>query len=236
MLEARDISFSYPGRRVLGGVSFSVAPGETVCVAGGNGAGKTTLLRILATLAVPDAGRIVFDGQDALIHQLRYRRQLGYMQEAPALYEEMTVKEYLVYRARLKGEPEKRIRRRIFEACEECGLAGIVKSPIAPLSAGQKKCVALADAVLLRPRVLLLDDFLAGMDRESRRRAGAILAAAASFSCVVATGHEIADLAAFAKRFLVLKGGTIAADIRADGIDGAEVARRVDAVLAGGCR
>ena len=112
MLDVRNLAFSYVRKTVLRDVSFVVSPGEIVSVVGANGAGKTTLLRILATLAVPDSGNVLADGTDAFARPLRYRRQLGYLPENPALYDDMTVKEYLNYRARLKGEPSKRVRRR----------------------------------------------------------------------------------------------------------------------------
>ena len=115
MFEVRNIAFSYGKTPVLRDVSFVVSPGETVSIVGANGAGKTTLLRILATLAQPDSGTVMTDGQDALVRPLRYRRQLGYMPERVALYDDMTVKEYLVYRALLKGEPQKRVRRLLME-------------------------------------------------------------------------------------------------------------------------
>ena len=91
MLEVRNIAFSYHSKPVLRDVSFVVSPGETVSIVGDNGAGKTTLLRLLATLVVPDSGQVLLDGQDALLRQLKYRHQIGYMQETPALYEDMSV-------------------------------------------------------------------------------------------------------------------------------------------------
>ena len=190
MFEVRNIAFTYRSEPVLRDVSFVVSPGEAVCVAGANGAGKTTLLKVLATLAVPDSGTVVVDGQNALARPLKYRRQLGYLPERVALYEDMTVKEYLHYRALLKGEMSKRIRRRIDEACETCRIAHLLRTPISSLSAGLAKRVAFADAILLRPRVLLLDDLLAGLDSEMRAGMGEIVSAAAAFSAVVVTGHE----------------------------------------------
>ena len=113
MLDIRNIAFTYRKEPVLRNVSFVVSPGETVSVVGANGAGKTTLLRILATLAVPDSGLVLSDGRNAFAHPVEYRRLLGYLPENVSLYDDMTVKEYLIYRARLKGEPFKRIRRRV---------------------------------------------------------------------------------------------------------------------------
>lgn len=233
MYEVRNIAFSYSRRKVLRDVSFVVSPGEAVCIVGENGAGKTTLLKVLATLAQPDSGFVMMDGQDALARPLKYRRQLGYMGEAPALYEDMAVKDYLEYRAALKGETKKRIRRRVGEAAEMCAVSGVMKSPIRTLSLGMKKRVALADAMLLRPRVLLLDDFLAGLDVSMRNEMGATMASVAAFASVIVTGHEIGDLAKWSTRFLVLSGGLIASTIPAAGLDAATVAARVENALKG---
>ena len=233
MYEVRNIAFSYSRRKVLRDVSFVVSPGETVSLVGDNGAGKTTLMRVLATLAPPEAGSVLTDGQDALLHPIRYRRQLGYMGEMPALYEDMTVKGYLEYRAALKGEPDKRIRRRVGEAAEICQIKNLLATPIRRLSFGLKKRVALADAMLLRPRVLLLDDFLAGLDRSMREAAGSIVSTVAAFASVIVTGHEIADLAKWTTRFLVLSGGVISSVIPTAGVDDATLVARVDAALKG---
>ena len=234
MFEVRNIAFTYCGQPVLRDVSFVVSPGEAVSVVGANGAGKTTLLKVLATLAVPDSGLVLTDGRNALANPGEYRRQLGYMPEKTALYEDMTVKEYLVYRARLKGEPPKRIRRRVGEAAELCLVTDVLRRPIRWLSNGVKKRVALADALLLRPRVLLLDDFLAGLDASMRDAAGEVLSNAAAFSSVIVTGHEVDDLARWTTRFLVLADGAIAATVDTAGAEPSDVRARVDAALKGG--
>ncbi len=234
MFDVRNIAFTYCNKTVLQNVSFVVSPGETVSLVGDNGVGKTTLLKILATLLVPEAGQVLLDGQDALEHPLRYCRQLGYLPETPVLYEDMTVKGYLTYRANLKGEISKRIRRRVMEAIEICRLSDIVKRRIATLSLGQKRRVALADAILLRPRVLLLDDFLAGLDTNLRAAAGEILSSVAAFSSVIVTGHDIADLARWTTRFLVLAKGQITATIPAAGVAYADLVTRVNTALRGG--
>ena len=234
MVEVRNVAFSYGRKQVLRDVSFVVSPGEVVSVVGANGSGKTTILRVLATLAVPDSGTVMVDGQDALARPLRYRRQIGYLPERVALYEDMTVKEFLTYRAALKGEPGKRVRRRVSESAEMCQISDLLRTSIRSLSAGLRKRVALADALLLRPRVLLLDDFLAGLDTEMRDATGAILSEAASFSSVIVTGHELSDLVKWTTRFLVLRGGVISSTLPAAGGDPAELESRVRAALAGG--
>ena len=233
MFEVRNIAFTYRDKPVLRDVSFVASPGETVSVIGSNGAGKTTLLKVLATLAIPDSGAVMVDGQNALLRPLKYRRQLGYLPEKIALYDDMTVKEYLTYRAQLKGEPSKRIRRRVGEACEMCRMTDLMQVVIRSLSAGLKKRVALADALLLRPRVLLLDDFLAGLDNEMREAAGAILSDVAAFSSVIVTGHELDDLAKWSTRFLVLRDGVISASVSTAGVEPLVLRGRLDAALKG---
>lgn len=234
MFEIRNIAFSYGRGQVLRDVSFVVSPGESVSVVGANGAGKTTLLRILATLAVPDSGTVMADGQDALARPHKYRRQIGYLPERVALYDDMTVKEFLAYRALLKGEPEKRVRRRLSEAAEICRVTELLRTPIRRLSTGLVKRVALADALLLRPRVLLLDDFLAGLDGGMRAVAGDILASAAAFSSVIVTGHEVADFARWTTRILVLRDGVISAEVDTAGHDASVLCERVGAAMDGG--
>ena len=236
MLEVRNISFSYGRRKVLRDVSFVVSPGEVVSVVGANGAGKTTLLRILATLQLPDSGTVVMDGVDALGRPLRYRRQLGYLPERIALYDDMTVKEYLRYRAMLKGEPSKRVRRRVSESVELCQIGDVLRMPIAALSAGQRKRVAIADAMILRPRVLLLDDFLAGLDGPMRAKTGALLSGAVAFSSVIVTGHELEDLAKWTTRFLVLRNGVISTSVETAGHEAADLRERIDEALEGAPR
>ena len=236
MLEVRNLSFSYSRQKVLRDVSFVVSPGEVVTIVGANGAGKTTLLRILATLQLPDSGTVMMDGADALARPLRYRRQLGYLPERVALYDDMTVKEYLRYRALLKGEPGKRVRRRVSEAVELCQIGDALRKPIAALSAGLRKRVAIADAMILRPRVLLLDDFLSGLDGSMRETTGALLSSAVAFSSVIVTGHELDDLAKWTTRFLVLDGGVISASVETAGQDLPVLRERLDAVRRGDVR
>ena len=236
MIEIRNLAFTYRDRPILRDVSFVVSPGEVVAVIGANGVGKTTLLKILATLAVPDSGTVMVDGQDALGRPLRYRRQIGYLPEKVALYDDMTVKEYLNYRAKLKGEPSKRVRRRVNDAAEMCQVNEFLRSPIRNLSAGLRKRVALADALLLRPRVLLLDDFLSGLDRGMRASVGDILSSAAAFSSVIVTGHEVEDFARWATRFLILSNGVIGATVDTAGLDAEKLRERLGVAMEGASR
>jgi len=221
MLEIKHISFSWGRHPILDGVSFTVSPGETVVLAGANGAGKTTLLRILAGVCMPSSGTVVGDTVDMMRSPLRYRRFLGYLPESAVVEPGMTVKGYLKYRANLKGEISKKIRHRVQEAMELCGLTERANVRVDVLSHGLRKRVALADAILLRPRFLFLDDLFAGLDAETRFSVGRILKAVSTFAATVVSGHELDELQGLASRFLVLKDGRVhgaktASEVRAE--------------------
>lgn len=209
MLEVQHISFSWGRTSLLEDVSFSVAPGEIAVLAGANGAGKTTLMKVLAGMCSPSVGTVRMDGVDAFEQSLRFRRMLGYLPETASADPDMCVRKYLRYRANLRGEMSKKIRHRVSEAMALCGLEPYADKCIGILSAGLRKRVALADAVLLRPRLLVLDDLLAGLDPATRLSFGRIVGAVSSFATVIVSGHELDELANWADKFYVLSEGRL---------------------------
>ena len=217
MLDVRDISFAYARRQILDGVNFTVASGEAVALVGANGAGKTTLMRILAGVLLPGSGMLKTDGFDVFREPIRFRRQLGYMPESAPVEPDLTVKAYLKFRAKIKGEQSRRIRHRVLEALSTCGLEEQADTLVANLSNGQRRRVALADALLLRPRYLLLDDLFAGIDPETRASLGQTLASFAQFASIIVSGHELEELAKCTSRFIVLKDGRV---VEASGVQG----------------
>ena len=176
MFEINHITFAYNACRVLDDITFDVAPGEIVALLGPNGAGKTTLLKVLAGALMQDAGTIRLDEVDALARPISYRRGIGFLSERCPLYADMTVEEYLIYRLRLKGERHMRVRRRVSEALEMCGLTPWSQKTISRLSQGCRKRVGLADALMMHPKLLLLDDLLDGLDSEQRQKIAVVLA------------------------------------------------------------
>jgi len=237
MLEIDHITFSYGRHRVLDDVTFDVAPGEIVAIAGANGAGKTTLLRVLACLLMQDAGSVRLDAVDPLARPIKYRRGIGYLSEHCPLYNDMTVEAYLSFRVRLKGERSMRVRRRVSEVLELCGLEEEAKTQVRLLSLGYRKRLGLADALALHPKLLLLDDPLAGLDVRQRTKTAAVLTAASSRSAVLVAGHEIQEMLGWCTRFVVLNRGRVAALYRVCDHTRGELAqmleRQIAAVAAG---
>ncbi len=204
MIEVINISFAWGRKPVLDDVSFTVSPNEITVLAGANGAGKTTLMKLIAGLLLPSSGKVLADGFDVFTHPIRFRKALGYLPESSPVDPEFTVKAYLKFRAKLKGEQSRKIRHRVEEAVELCALEEQIDTRIANLSLGQCKRVALADAILLRPRFLILDDLFSGLDTATRASVSGILSSVSSFSSVLVSGHELDEFAKFAKKFLVL--------------------------------
>jgi ABC-2 type transport system ATP-binding protein len=228
MLEVKNITFSYTTQETLGNITFDVAPGDIVAVAGTNGAGKTTLLRLLSCLLMQDSGNVLIDGVDSLTRPIAYRSKLGYLSERCPLYEEMTVEEYLTYRLRLKGERQLRVRRRIDEVISQCRLDEHRKSVIRLLSYGFRKRVGLADALTTHPSLLLLDDPLAGLDLPQRKQIAEVLASVSGRSAILVAGHEITFLMEWCTHFFVLHRGRLVATYRVQDFEKAALLKKIE--------
>lgn len=231
MLEVDQISFSYGVRKVLDDITFDVAPGEIVALTGPNGAGKTTLLKILACLLMQDSGTVRLDAVDPLFRPVKYRRHIGFLSERCPLYDDMTVEAFLTYRVRLKGERAMRIRRRVSDAMAMCGLEAAAKERIRLLSNGYRKRIGMADALLLHPKLVLLDDALAGLDAGQRKKTAAVLSGVSSRSAIILSGHEIGEMLAWCTRFMVLNRGRLVAVYRTSDYQKEELHRMLEEQL-----
>lgn len=220
MLEVDDVTFLYAPGRGIAHASLKVAPGEVVGIVGGNGAGKSTLLGLVSAAMLPQQGVISLALSDLSGRTRRYRsdqgigyrRHVGYLSELAPLYDEMSVARYLRFRAKLKGERFLRIRRRVNEALVRCGLESLRRANIGRLSLGQRRRVALAEAILTLPEVLILDDPFAGLDATLRANIGEVLRDVAIRSHVLVSGHDPILLKSCCTRFAVVEKGHIVAD------------------------
>ena len=148
-------------------VSLSIYRGEIFGLLGGSGSGKTTLLRVLAGFETPDEGSVVIDGQ-CLDDRPPYRRPVNMMFQSYALFPHMSVERNVGYGLRMAGQPARVIRERVAEALRLVQLEGYERRRPHQLSGGQKQRVALARALINQPKVLLLDEPLAALDKKLR--------------------------------------------------------------------
>lgn len=168
-LAVEGLGKSYGPTRALEGVSLSVRPGEIVGLLGPNGAGKSTTMKIVLGILRPDQGRVLVHGVDVTTNPIAVKRQVGYVPENPQLYEFLTGSEYLDFIADMYGIDPAGRAERIGQYLGALELAGHQDSMISGYSLGMKQKVALIAALLHRPRLLVLDEPLNGLDPRSAR-------------------------------------------------------------------
>jgi ABC-type Fe3+/spermidine/putrescine transport system ATPase subunit len=169
LLETHHLTKSYSEGRFPDDISFAVDEGEILCLLGPSGCGKTTLLRIIAGLEIPDSGRVLFEGRDIRdvpVHQ----RNFGLMFQDQALFPHKNVFENIAFGLRMQRLSKEEIRARVAEVLDLVGLLGFEKRDVNQLSGGEQQRVALARSLAPRPRLLMLDEPLASLDRTLRER------------------------------------------------------------------
>lgn len=161
LLQAEHIKKAYEGHVALDDVSLTVPHASIVGLLGPNGAGKTSLIRIINQIILPDAGRVLFDGQPM---ERQHLEQMGYLPEERGLYKKMQVEEHLLYLARLKGLPAKEAKQRIRHWLERFELMKWRNKKVEELSKGMQQKVQFIATVLHRPRLVILDEPFSGFD------------------------------------------------------------------------
>ena len=212
MIDVQDLTKQYAGRTAVDGIRFHVEPGEIVGFLGPNGAGKTTTMRILSGFMPATSGKAVVAGFDVFRHSLEVRRAVGYMPEMAPLYVDMKVKEYLRFRAELKGMRGHSMRRRVGEVMELCGLTDVRRRLIDNLSKGYRQRVALADALVHDPKLLILDEPTNGLDPVQIRQVRELLRELRSRHTVLLSTHILHEVEVACDRVIMLHHGRILAD------------------------
>ena len=210
MIEVVDVEKRFLRTHALRGVSLEVGPGITGLL-GPNGAGKTTLLRIMATVLAPGAGRVRLLGRDPAKSddRLAIRRQLGYMPQEPGFHRHFTAFEFVDYIAILKEMTDRRARHdEVRRVLCLVGLEDVTGRKIKALSGGMRRRVALAQALLGEPELIVLDEPTAGLDPEQRLRFREIVSGLAERRTVVLSTHQTEDVAALCGRVVVMNAGT----------------------------
>jgi ABC-2 type transport system ATP-binding protein len=218
MIEARELTKSFGPLRALDAVSFQVAAGEIVGLLGPNGSGKTTLLRILTGFFPPDRGCAVVAGAKLEDEPFEVRRRVGYLPEHAPLYPEATVASLLRFAAEVKI-PEPGLRSgRIAAVVRECGLTGFEGRRIGALSRGYRQRVGIAQALVGRPQVLVLDEPTAGLDPTQVRELRQLIVSLAGRTTILLSSHVLADVASVCGRVLILHLGRLVLAERIDAL------------------
>ncbi len=234
MIKVNNLAKYFGRDRVIEDLSFSVECGQVAGLLGPNGAGKTTLMRILAGYIAPSSGTVIIDGLDLFDYPVEARRRLGYLPENAALYSDMRVDEYLSFRAALKGVRRRDRGDRIEQMKALCGLQEVGRRIICQLSKGFWQRIALADAMVHDPKLLLLDEPTIGLDPYEIRNVRELIRNLGSRYTVLLSTHILSEVEMVCNRVFVLDGGGFVASGSPDSLapDGLT---RVRAELLGPC-
>lgn len=211
MIEVQDLTKQYAGRLAVDRLTFQVEPGQIVGFLGPNGAGKSTTMRILSGYMPPTSGRAMVNGHDVFHESLEVRRSIGYMPETAPLYTDMRVKEYLRFRAELKGLSGRVLGQRVGEVMDLCMIADVRRRLIGHLSKGYRQRVALADALLHKPPLLILDEPTNGLDPVQIRQVREILRGLKPAHTILLSTHILQEVEAVCDRVLMIHHGRILA-------------------------
>jgi ABC-2 type transport system ATP-binding protein len=210
-LRAVQVTKRYREKVALHPLDLQLSAGESLFLLGPNGAGKTTLLHLCAGVLTPDAGEVYLAGVPA--RRPRARAALGFVPQALALYPRLTVRENLVFFARVLGVAGSELRERVAHGLALAGLAVRADTLAGTLSLGMQRRLHFACGVLHRPRVLLLDEPTVGVDPQSRAQLhAAIETERRAGASVVCATHQFDEAERFADRVLVLRHGRVCAD------------------------
>jgi ABC-2 type transport system ATP-binding protein len=228
MIQVNHLTKRYARHEAVRDISFSVTRGEIVGFLGPNGAGKTTTLRMLTGYLPPTSGTATIAGFDIFRQSLDARRKIGYMPENVPLYEDMRVREYLKFRAQLKGLGNGDTRRRVGDVIDTCGLAGVRRKMIKTLSKGYRQRVGLADALVHDPELLILDEPTNGLDPNQIRQIRELIRRLAESHTVLISTHILSEVEMICNRVIIIDGGEIkAADTPANLVGQMRAAGRI---------
>lgn len=210
MIEISGLTFDYPGHRALDDVTLSVASGSVTALVGPNGAGKTTLMRCIAGLETPLEGRIVVDGMDVVEQPREVHRIMGYLSDFFGLYQDLSVARCLEYAAAAQGLPDDDIPDAVARTAERLDLSDKLHRLSGDLSRGQRQRVAIGQAIIHQPRVLLLDEPASGLDPEARAGLAALFRQLqADGMTLLVSSHILAELDEYSTHMLALRDGRI---------------------------
>ena len=213
MIEAENLSRRYGDFVAVDQVSFRIEPGEVVGLLGHNGAGKTTIMKMLTGFLEPSAGRVLVDGDDVCVMPSKVQAQMGYLPESSPLYPELTVLDYLSYAAELRGLDPVAC---VADAVAATQLEEKALDPIATLSRGFKQRVGVAQAILHKPKFLILDEPSNGLDPTQTQHMRELIRALAQDATVILSTHIMQEVKAVCDRVLMLRAGQLAVDERLD--------------------
>ena len=208
MIEISNLTFDYPGHRALDDVTLTVPTGSVTALVGPNGAGKTTLMRCIAGLETPLTGSITVAGMDVIEQPRAVHRIMGYLSDFFGLYQDLTVARCLEYAAAAQGLPQADIPAAIERTAQRLDLTERLHEASGSLSRGLRQRVAIGQAIIHQPKMLLLDEPASGLDPEARASLAALFRQLqADGMTLLVSSHILAELDEYSTHMLALREG-----------------------------
>ncbi|HUZ46274.1 MAG TPA: ABC transporter ATP-binding protein [Terriglobia bacterium] len=211
MIEVENLTKRYGPTLAVSNISFNVQEGEILGFLGPNGAGKTTTMRIITGFLSASSGRVRVSGFDVAEQPLEVKKRIGYLPENPPVYPDMTVNEYLAFVGRIKGVPRSDLKKRIGEVSEKCAVANVANRQIGKLSKGYRQRVGLAQALMVNPDVLILDEPTAGLDPKQIIETRELIKGLAGHHTVILSTHILPEVSRTCQRVVVINQGKVVA-------------------------
>jgi lipopolysaccharide export system ATP-binding protein len=229
-LRTHNLTKSYNGRTVVGGVSLDVSSGEIVGLLGPNGAGKTTTFYMTVGLTAPDSGRVELDGQDVTDDPMyiRARKGIGYLPQEPSIFRGLTVEQNLLAILETMGLDGATRRARLRELLAELNLTPLAQSPAHTLSGGERRRAEITRALVISPKFILLDEPFAGIDPIAVSDIQKIIFHLKERGIgVLITDHNVRETLRITDRAHIVHGGTIFRSGTPDSLAADEEVRRI---------
>lgn len=213
MIQVEGLSKRYARHVAVNNISFSVEKGDIVGFLGPNDAGKTTTMRILTCFMPPSDGKATVAGFDVFEQPHEVKKHIGYLPEAPPLYPEMSVEDYLTFVARLKNVPAAEVKPRTDQVMERCAVKDVRQKLISKLSKGYRQRVGLAQAIIHNPDVLILDEPTSGLDPKQLSETRDLIKGLAGEHTIILSTHILPEVEAVCKTVIIIdKGRLVATD------------------------
>jgi ABC-2 type transport system ATP-binding protein len=211
MIAVKDLTKYYGSFAAIQNLNFEVADGEIVGFLGPNAAGKTTTLKILAGFMPPTSGTAAIHGYDCVSQSLAVRKSLGYMPETVPLYPDLTVTQFLDFAAQAKGLDRSQRSLEVDRAMADCSLEEVKNTLISVLSKGFRQRVGLAQALLGRPPLLILDEPTIGLDPAQIVEIRELIRQLAGDHTVILSSHILPEVSQLCQRVIIINRGQIVA-------------------------
>lgn len=211
MINVQNLTKRYGELLAIKDVTFKVEKGEVLAFLGPNGAGKTTTMRILTGFIPATSGTAAIAGYDIFEDSHEAKKRIGYLPERPPLYHEMTVSEYLLFVAKIKGVDRKVRSSALGGVLEKCALTGVKDRLIGNLSRGFRQRVGLAQALIHNPEVLILDEPTTGLDPKQIIEVRQVIKELAGQHTIILSTHILSEATATCQRVIIIHEGKIVA-------------------------